>query len=425
MPKNLLQDMIKIKNSEKERISKKIENVDFEKKFVPKKNIIVEQKSDSSKSSKYSIWFVAIICVVVLLFAFSFLFSAAKITIIPKIQNLELSDTFSAVKDQNSGELAFDLVVLQGEETKEIEAPTEKDFVNKAKGIVVVYNAFSTTSQNFAKNTRLEGSNGKIYKTDEKITVPGMTEDGTPGSIKVAISGAEAGEEYNSDPIDFKLFGLKGTEKYTKIYARSDGIISGGLKGKLHEISEADKTTAVTELKDTLQKKLFQKAKDQIPSGFILYPNAAFLITDDQNITATSLEEKVPVTLKGTFYGILFNEQKLTKKIIEKDIDNYKGEDIYIPDVRNLTFALGDKNSLLFNDLTSISFTLTGECKAVWRVDDKAILESVLGTKKKDFNQILTEYPNIDSAELVVKPVWRNTFPDKSSDIKIIINYPE
>ena len=48
-----------------------------------------------------------------------------------------------------------------------------------------------------------------------------MTKDGKPGSVEVGIYGSSAGPEYNSIPIDFKIFGFKNTPKYAKIYARS------------------------------------------------------------------------------------------------------------------------------------------------------------------------------------------------------------
>jgi len=115
---------------------------------------------------KYRIYFVALISVVFLLFALSFLFSGAKIVITPKIREIPLnSENLSAAKDPNIPGLSFDLVVISGEENKTIQGGEEKEVEISAKGVVLIYNSYSSSSQVLDINTRLEGSNGKIYKT--------------------------------------------------------------------------------------------------------------------------------------------------------------------------------------------------------------------------------------------------------------------
>ena len=75
--------------------------------------------------------------------------------------------------------------------------------------------------------------------------------------------------------------------------------------------------------------------------------------------------------------------------------------------------------------MKDISFNLLGTVKVVWKVDGNKITEDLLGRNKKGFNQILRQYSNIDSADMVIKPVWRNSFPDKINKIKVNINYPK
>ena len=418
MSKNILQNIVKIKNVAKEK-EKKIEREKFE--------IETELRSEkeNDNNSRFGLWFIALIAVVFLIFAVSLLFAGAKVTISPKTQDLNLNQNLTAIKDTEDGNLPFGLVAIEGEETKSIQGGEQKDVADKASGIVVVYNTFSKVAQTFSAGSRLEGSNGKIYKTDKKVIVPGMSTDGTPGSIEVSILGQEAGEEYNSAPLDFKIFGFKGTPKYTKFYARSKGDIVGGLKGKITQISDNDKTAALDELKNTLQTKLLKKITDQIPSGYILFKDAAFLETDGGTIGVTSADGMVPITLKGTFYGFLFEEKKLTQKIVEANIDKYDGSEVYIPNIRDLTFSLNDKENISFKNVTNISFTLTGQAKVVWKINEDKMKADLLGKKKKDFTQILSEYSNIDTADLAIKPVWKSSFPDKIDDIEVIVNYPK
>ena len=343
----------------------------------------------------------------------------------PKVKEIPLNENLSAIKDSSVPGLSFDLAVISGEENKTIQGGEEKNVSVAATGTVLIYNSYSSSPQVLDINTRLEGSNEKIYKTVKKITVPGMTGD-KPGSVEVGIYGAETGEEYNSAPLDFKIFGFKGTPKYSKFYARSKGEITGGLKGKSSSASSLDKISVISELKATLETKLLKKITDQIPSGFVLFKDAIFLNIDDQNVSFTPDENgTILVNIKGTLYGFLFDEKKLTTKIAKDIIDKYDGNEVYIPNIRDLIFSLSDKESVSFADIKNINFSLAGTPKIIWKVDETKLISDVLNKKKTDFNQILAQYPSIDTAQLVLRPFWKKSFPDKSSNVQVIVNYPK
>ena len=415
MSKNLFQDMVKVKHARRE---------------IEVHSIEVKESREAPRKIKdrprSMLWFVAIISLVFFLFALSYLFSKATVTVNPKVQELVLDENLSASRDGSTEALSFDLVVISGEENKIVRATEEKDVSLKAEGVVVIYNAFSSASQLLSIDTRLEGSNGKIYKKKKQINVPGMAKDGIPGSVEVGIYASQADEGYNSAPLDFKIFGFKGTPKYSKFYARSKGAITGGLKGKLLIISDSQKASVINEMKTNLQIQLFKKATDQIPSGFILFKDAVFLDTDPNSIDFTSSKDNLlPIKLKGTLYGILFDEQKLSKKIALDSIENYDDSGVYLPNIRDLTFSLSSKNNNSFADVKNIEFNLSGPAKIVWRFDGDKLAGELLGKSKKDFNQILAQYSNVDSAESQLSPFWKMSFPNKIKNIKVIVNYPK
>ncbi len=434
MSKNSFQDMIKIKT-----VSGKMDDVrpssrpkvwekDIDRKSIEKKEEPVfearEYYPDTNKNngSKYGLWFVALVSVVFLFFALSSVFAKAKITINPKSQDIALNQTFSAIKNSNDAALSFDLVVISGDETRSLKGTERKDISTQAKGKVLLYNAFSTVPQKLSINTRLEGSNGQIYKTEKEIIVPGVKADGNPGAIEVDIYADSPGEIGNTEPIDFKIFGFKGTLKYDKFYGRAVGAVSGGQIGNFSVLSEEQKTAVSSELEIALKDKLFKKVTDQIPEGFVLFKDSVFVVNDALPENLVSVEDDVAVTLKGTLYGFLFNEKKLLAQIAEKNIDRYVGEEIFAKMLENLNFSLADRESISFADATNINFTLTGPLKVVWKFDSNKIIKEVLGKSKKDFNQILASYPNIDSAELILRPFWKKSFPEKEKSIKVIIN---
>ncbi len=414
MSKNLLQDVIKIK-----RITRKpIKEEEIE-------EIKVAYKEPKKGGFKYRLWILAFISTGVLLFALSFLFSQAKIIINPKIQNLPLNQNISAVKDSTADNLSFDLVAISGDESKNIEGSKEKNVSEKAKGTILFYNAFSYTPQVLAVDSRIEGSNGKIYKIAKKISIPGMTKGGTPGKFEVGVYASLAGESYNSAPLDFKVLGFKGTAKYSKIYARSESSITGGIKGVFHQVSDTDKIFAVNDLKNILKAKLLKKVTEQIPEGFILFKDAVFLDINNDDVKSFSKDTLIPVSVKGTLYGFLFDEKKLTKNIAQAIVDKYDGSDVYVQNIKDLKFSLLDQESTSFKDVKNIDFNLSGTPKIVWKIDENKFINDILGKSKKDFDTILSSYVSIDSASLSISPFWKNYFPEKAQSIKVTINYPQ
>lgn len=417
MSKQLLQDMVRVKHDKRDK-----REVNIEPKEIYSEPIGLIKKP--RKKTRYGLWVVAVLVLVFLLYSISYLFSKAVVTINPKMQELILNENLSASQGGNGSVVPFELVVISGEENRIIKTVEEKDIAQKAIGSVIIYNTFSSAIQLLSIDTRLEGSNGKIYKTQTKTTIPGMSKDGKPGSVEVKIYGAEVGAEYNSAPLDFKIFGFKGTPKYAKFYARSKGEIAGGFKGKSPVIPESERASVMSEMKTALQSKLLQKATDQIPGGFILFKDAVVLNTDDNaSIDLTAVQNQaVPIKLKGTLYGLLFNEQKLTKKIAQNNIEKYDGSEVFMPNIRDLKFILPNKEQISSGEIKNINFNLSGTTKIVWKLDVDQLTADLLGKSKKDFKQILSQYPNIESGDLVVSPFWKNAIPDVTKNIEVIVN---
>lgn len=415
MPKNLLQDMVKIKR--KPEVAFRASDL-----VQKESEAWVSKNQGKGGRSRYALWIVATIPLVFFLFALSYMFLKATVTVNPKMKDVILNKNISASKDGDAGAFPFDLIVISGEENKAVQATGQKDISEKAEGVVVIYNAFSAAPQRLDIDTRLEGSNGKIYKTRKQIIVGGM-KGNTPGSIEVGIYAAAGGEEYNSGPLDFTIFGFRGTPKYSKFYARSKGEIAGGFKGKAPVISDTERVNIINNLKIVLQEKLFKKAADQIPDRLILFKDAVFLDTKDSNIELIHLKDNLlSIKFKGTMYGFLFDEEKLTKKIMEGNIGGHDGSPVYLPNIRDLNFSFASVENLA--DARNINFNLSGTVKIVWKLDEDKLASDLLSKLKKDFNQILLQYPNIDSAQLLIKPFWKRSFPDKIKNIKIIVNYP-
>lgn len=383
-----------------------------------------KNESGSSGGSR-NIWILAFLCVFTLVFALSWFFSEAKVTVVPKSVDLNLDKNFFSTKSAVGSDLAFEIISVAGEVSREVEGAEEKMVSTNAKGRVIIYNNFSSATQRLDINTRLEGSNGKIYKTEKQVVVPGKKSDGTPGSIEVNVYASEPGDSYNSGPLDFTVFGFKGTPKYSKFYARSKTDMTGGEQGLVKTVPADVQASVLGELKNSLTEDLTNKAQASIPEGFILFHGATSLNVDGEEVVSKEgAQNMAEIKVSGSLEGFLFNEKKLTEKIAEVMVEDYDGGEVFIPGIDSLAFAIYDKDALNFIDTKNLTFNLSGAPKLVWRVDENKLLGDLMGRSKKDISQILTNYTNIVTGSVSLKPFWRNSLPEKRGDIKLIIEYP-
>lgn len=152
---------------------------------------------------------------------------------------------------------------------------TVKKIEERARGAIVVYNAYSAKPHRFVARTRFESPDGKIYRIEKPLLIPGAKEEGgtlAPGSIEVEVVAESPGEEYNKEFADLAVPGLKGSALFEKFYARSKGPISGGRKGEERVV---DLKASASEAFASQERSFVDKLLVQMPEGFLL-PEAAW-----------------------------------------------------------------------------------------------------------------------------------------------------
>jgi hypothetical protein len=388
---------------------------------------VFEGEKFNKKKSYRPLWFLAVASVVFLFIALSSLFAKAKITVVPRVEKLTLNDNLLALKNPGSEDLSFRVISFSSEISKKIEGKEDQNVSKKADGLVLVYNAFSSKPQELGANTRLEGSNGKIYRTKKKIIIPGMDQNNVPGSKEVEIYATMVGKEYDSSPIDFKILAFKKNPKYNGFYARSSGKISGGFTGKAVVISNVQKTSVINEIEKELKEILLKKLVDQIPSDHLLFKEAVtydFIEDDNPEIVSVSevIDNLISVKVKGTANGFIFNKKNITEKVSKNIIKKY-GE-VEIKNLQDLTFSFLDKGNIS-KDVENINFNLSGKPTVVWKFDKVKFANEILGMKKNNFNKMLSQYPNIVSNNLEIFPFWvrflNTSLPSKIEKIEILV----
>ena len=375
------------------------------------------------RGSKKGIWLVAVLSAVVLFFAISVLFAGATVKVTPRAHQSDLDNDIIAKKEAGEGELPFEVMSLKGEEVKTLEGGSPKAVSQKAVGTVILYNKFSDKPQKLLINTRLESKDGKIYKTDTAVVLPGYRMKGTeiiPGALEVAVTADTPGAEGNSDMTDFTIPGFKGSAKYDKFFGRSKTPITGGVVGTVYQADPEVLQKAKDDSLAALHTKLLKQAAAQIPKGYILYENASYFISDGEPANTTSPTSQIQLTQKGTLYAFIFDREKLSQRIARETVSQFDGAPIEIPDLESLEFIIKNTDHPDLANAGQITFHLRGTVRTIWKFESKDLIRDLISKKKKDIDTVLSSYKNIDRAEVVISPFWKSSFPDDPTKFKVV-----
>jgi hypothetical protein len=384
--------------------------------------------SSGGEPSRRGLWVLAGISVLLLYLTFALFFSGAKITVTPRQEQVVLDGRFSAVKEAQPLGLQYETMSLSEEETRKLQATGEKQVETKASGTIIVYNNFNSSPQRLIKNTRFMSPDGLIYRIPSSIVVPGQkTVNGkvVPGSVEAVVYADSPGEEYNKDElVDFTIPGFKGGPRYSAFYARSKTPMTGGFAGVVKTVSPAEENAAREEIRTALSEQLKKKARQQIPKGFILYDDAVFIDTDSLPNTEDTNSGKVIIGERVTLHGVLFNEEALSAFIARNTIAHFEESSVIVSNLNELTFKIVDKTEARPWKEERLSFTLVGTPYIIWTFDETRLKNDLAGKSKQQINTILSGYPGIEKAEVVIRPFWKKSFPKNINKIKIetIIN---
>ncbi len=373
---------------------------------------------------RFMIWGIAIVAVLILFVSISYATSGASVSITPKTKSVDIDDTFSGGKDTTDPSvIPFDLMILKGEQTAKIAVTGTKEEDTKASGKVTLTNNFSSAPQNLKEDTRLLATTGKIYKIAGAIVIPGtkvVAGKTVPGTLDVTVVAENPGPEYNiTGPMDYKIFGFKGTPKYDKFSGHSVSGITGGFKGLVP--STGEDAVSRDSLKAKTKDALVAQAKAELPAGFILYDDAIFVNYEDEPIDAPEGATEATLGEKGTLYAFIMDREKMSKAIAQKVISGYDQSGITILNIDKLQVSLKDKEKIIPETDNDISIAISGNATFRSAVDTAPIITDLLGKSRKEFQTILAKYPAVDSAEITIHPFWKNTIPDNPNDIKVTV----
>ncbi len=157
----------------------------------------------------------------------------------------------------------------------------------------------------------------------------------------------------------------------------------------------------------------------QVPEGYVLLPGSATTTYRALPTSESSTSGSADLKEQGTIRAVVFPNTALAKAIATTALSgNYHGEPIMIANASSLNLAAP---AIPTSDATTFSFGLSGTTNLVYVVDAPRIAAAVAGKSRDDAQTALSNYPEVNSAVLVLRPFWRTTFPEDPSAIKVTL----
>ena len=400
------------------------------KEFIPRENNKINNREKERKNHflRNLIFFVFILTSLSLVGFF--FFSKTKIEIWPKKEILSFEKT--VLIDLKTTSIDFDNNVIPGQIlrdqkflSKEYSASGKTTKQGKARGTIRIYNSYSTFPRTLIPS-RFVSSNGKLFWSTKKITIPGAKEEKgklIPGEIDVEVEAAEPGEEYNIGPTTFALPALAGTALYTTIYARSFSPITGGFEGEIAQIIQKDLDMAEADLFEKLKNQSRDSLKTKTSEDFILLDQAIF-----QNIIDVKSSEKVEAGVES------FNlEAELESKAIifkKSDIENLIKN--HINSVIEEDKKLQDQSLEINYSLKEIDFesetmvlNLIIKARAYSDIDLNQIKKAILGKPINEAQIFLDNFSKITKNEIKSWPflgILKRKIPEDINKVELKLN---
>lgn len=349
------------------------------------------------------------------------------ITINPVIENF--SKDISITAEESAVKIDFENKIIPGqklevldESSKDFPATGEKEIREKARGIISVYNEWSSQSQTLVTNTRFTSESGKLFRTTKVIVVPGASiaeGKSIPGTIDIEVAADQPGEDYNIGPSRFDIPGFKGSVKYMTIYGKSKIPMSGGAIGKFKVVSDEDYNKASDLLKEELSNKVMENLNKMLPSSFVLPKDA--VKEEVLNINSTTEKgaraENFTLSMKIAASSVVFNSEDVKELALNIINSNITQDKIIVPDSLNISY----KNVEFNKDKLNMNINVSSKFSP--KINIEKIKKELLRKDEKGIRDYLSSQNEISSAKVSFWPFWVKKVPNNAGRVNVKIEY--
>jgi hypothetical protein len=398
--------------------------VSTEREDIP--SIIIE---NGTKKGRHNTLIALVLFVVIIggALLLSALLGKTELTIYPEFRQPNVNSEFTAYPDMRADSLGYEVMTLEATAESQVKASGQIEVKELATGIIEIKKSTPGTER-LIKNTRFRSPDGKVFRIEESVVVPGSVKDesgaNVPGSIQAKVFADDVGEAYNSPAgtkFDVPGFEEGGyTDLYNAIYATNPEPFTGGFNGPQFQIDDNELATARQALQVKLRNDLLLRVEAEKPSGFITFTGAV-AITYNQLPAVEYGTDLVTIKEQAVLQIPLFKADKFGQFLAAESVATYSGGPVRVQNPSELEFLYSSattSSSVIANE-PSLTFTLKGKPQLIWEYDAEKLKKDLAGLPKTAINNAISAYPGIEGARVSITPFWKRTFPQNPD--KIII----
>lgn len=359
-----------------------------------------------------------VLLIVAAAFGVLYYFANAKVEITPTTVSAAVQSSLTAAV--SDGTLPYEIITAEKLASQSVQSTGTSAVTSSASGTITIYNT-QAKAQKLITNTRFATTAGLIFRIHAPVTIPGGTA-AKPGSVTATVYADAPGDSYNVGPTSFTIPGFAGTPQATQVYARSTSAMAGGASGNVPVVDAATESSTRAALVTALGPELEAELQSKIPSGYTLLPGAATTTYQNLATTPSPTTGMAEIQEQGTITAVVFPNTALARAVAESVSGlDYQGEPLMLQPTSDLKLSA---TSLPTADATSFTFTLAGTASLAYTVDPAHIAAAVAGKTRSEAEVALTNYPEVKRALIILRPFWRQTFPQDPSKITVVSNNP-
>lgn len=385
----------------------------------------VGKKKRRIKWRKYVILTFIFIVIAAGIFAALTILPRANIEIVSKKIDWSYIGSIIAYKNYSPEEktVAAEFLTLTRNIQLEFPATGKAMVKEKTSGKITIYNAHSSDPQGLVTNTRFLSPDGKIFRLQKSITVPGAKiSDGKiiPSSIEAIVTADQPGSEYNIEPVErFTIPGFQGSPKYNNFYASSKEPMKGGFIGEAKVVANDDITKAKEKLAETLKLSLEQDFILSFTDKDLKILDGAkeFKILKEEIKTKPgATQDNFQVFGEASLTAIVFKESNLLsllRDLAQKEL----GADLAY---KNFEISYGLSRADF--ESKKISFPIEFKAKFIRPISLDQLREQILNKNETELKTIIFSLPGLERAKVSLWPFWVKRVPKNEGSLRVSID---
>lgn len=340
--------------------------------------------------------------------------ATASVALSPSASTKLASSTIKTISKTDKQDVSVDF-----------DATGTKDVGEKAEGQVVFENCEDDSTISVPAGTTIS-ANGKTYKTQSSVSVPGGSGGfggcSQPGeSNPVGVTASDIGEEFNANSgTVFSVSGHNNSSSNVYFRATATTDIDGGSKKQVKVVSQQDYDNAMQKIADketeAIKKQLAAEFEDGDVSIDTTFKKDTGEVTSSPKVgeEASSGKAKLSGSVTYSLTGISKEEaNRYLDEYFKKQLEGKDDQRVYDNGAGKMTFTNVSANDRGF------TANLNAPAQIGPKIDDQAIKEAAKGKRYGDIQSGIESISGVEDVDIKFWPFWVSQAPGDTNKISV------